>query len=147
MLIKAPLIWAGEVSEIYKGDVMDVIPTPNPTKIRPITTIDGNGATAITNEPMKNSTSAVRIAFFRPKLSFIQAPIAAPMIAAATDVLTINSCNHVCLSTDLKSSRIYNKAPEITAKENQDNNNIYINHNEIKGSKIEQIKKKEEMRG
>ena len=119
---------------------MDVILTPNPTKIRPITIIDGKGATAITNEPTKNSTLAIKISFFRPNLSFIQAPIATPMIATTTDVLTINSCNHVCLSTDLKSSCIYNKAPEITAKENQDNNNIYINHNKIKGSKIELLK-------
>ena len=116
MLIKAPRIRVGEDSDMYKGAVIDAIPTPNPTNTLPITITHGAGAAAITTAPTKNSTSAAKIAFFRPKLSFIQAPIAAPKMAAPTAVLTINSCSHVFLSTDLKSSRIYNIAPEITPK-------------------------------
>jgi hypothetical protein len=130
MLIKAPLIRVGEVSDIYNGDVMDVIPTPNPTNTRPSTSTNGTGAAAITPEPKKNTTSAVKIDFFRPKLSFIHAPMAAPTIAPATDVLTINSCNQVCLLTELKSSRMYNNAPDITAKTKTIK--IHINHNELK---------------
>ena len=132
ILIKAPLIRAGEASDIYNGAVIDAIPTPNPTKTRPTTITAGTGAAAITIEPKKNSKSAVKIVFFRPMLSFIHAPIAAPKIAAPTAILTISSCNQVCLSTDSKSSRIYNNAPEITPRTKK--RNIYISHNENKNN-------------
>lgn len=86
VLTKAPLTLAGEASEMYNGEVIDAIPTPKPTmpKIRR----DGFGAPAIKIAPMKKRQSAIRIALLLPNLSFNQPPIAAPMIAPATAMLS-----------------------------------------------------------
>lgn len=91
MLTSAPLILAGEASEMYNGDVMETIPTPKPTKSRPVIMTHGFGARAMTIEPIMNKKSAHIIDFFLPNLSFIHPPNAAPMIAPATAVLTIVS--------------------------------------------------------
>jgi len=77
---------------MYRGAVMDAIPTPKPTKILPTMRNHGDGARAITIAPIKNKTSDIKIDFFRPKLSFIHPPNAAPIIAPATAILTIVSC-------------------------------------------------------
>lgn len=93
---------------------MEAIPTPKPTMILPMMITQGTGATPITIEPTKNTTSAISIDFLRPRASFIHPPIAAPMIAPATAILTMVSCSHVFLSTSSKSSRMYSSAPEMT---------------------------------
>lgn len=91
VLTSAPLILAGEASEMYKGAVMEAIPTPNPTRSLPIIITHGVGARAITIAPMQKTTSADMIDFFLPNLSFIHPPIAAPNIAPATAMLTMVS--------------------------------------------------------
>ena len=71
---------------------MDAIPIPKPTKILPTMRSHGDGARAITIEPIKNKTSDNKIDFFRPNLSFIHPPNAAPTMAPATAILTMVSC-------------------------------------------------------
>lgn len=60
MLTNAPLILAGEASEMYNGDVNDTIPTPIPMKILPSMRTPGFGAAAIKIAPRKNKKSAIR---------------------------------------------------------------------------------------
>lgn len=91
VLTSAPLIRAGEASEMYKGDVIETIPTPKPTKSLPTIMTHGFGARAMIIEPSTNKKSAHNIDFFLPNLSFIHPPNAAPMIAPATAVLTMVS--------------------------------------------------------
>jgi len=95
ILTRAPLILAGEASEMYRGAVIDAIPTPKPTKTLPRMITNGAGAEAITKAPRKNTTSATKIDLFLPTLSFIQPPNAAPIIAPATAILTMVSCRTV----------------------------------------------------
>ena len=95
MQTRAPLMLAGEASEMYRGAVMDAMPTPKPTKILPIMMTQGAGAAAIITAPVKNKTSATKIDFFRPNLSFIHPPNAAPKIAPATAMLTMVSCKWI----------------------------------------------------
>ena len=92
ILTRAPLILAGEASEMYRGAVTDAIPIPNPTKTLPRMMTDGTGAAAITKAPIKNITSATKIDLFLPTLSFIHPPNAAPIIDPATAILTMVSC-------------------------------------------------------
>ena len=51
----------------------------------------GTGAAAITADPTIKRTSATRIDFLLPNRSFIHPPTAAPIIAPAIAVLTIDS--------------------------------------------------------
>uniref|UniRef100_A0A0A9BT64 INT2 n=1 Tax=Arundo donax TaxID=35708 RepID=A0A0A9BT64_ARUDO len=67
------------------------MPTPRPTKTRPTTSCAGPIADAITAAPAKKRKSATRIDVRRPNRSVVQPPIAAPMIAPATAMLTIIS--------------------------------------------------------
>jgi len=90
-LTKAPRTLVGEASEMYKGDAIEAIPTPRPTKTRPTMRIDGLVAAAMTAEPIKKSVSARRIAFLLPNRSLIHPPTAAPMIAPARAMLTMAS--------------------------------------------------------
>jgi len=91
-LTKAPRTLVGEASEMYKGDAIEAIPTPRPTKTRPTMRIDGLVAAAMTAEPIKKSVSARRIAFLLPNRSLIHPPTAAPTIAPARAILTMASC-------------------------------------------------------
>lgn len=92
VLTRAPRIFAGEASDMYKGEVMEAIPTPSPTKTRPTMRRAGPGAAAMTTAPMKKRKSAMRIALRLPYRSFIHPPIAAPIMAPAIAMLTIVSC-------------------------------------------------------
>ena len=80
---------------MYKGDVIDAIPTPNPTKIRPTIRRGGPLAAAMITAPIKNKTSPMRSAGFLPWRSFNHPPTAAPIIAPATAMLTIVSYTYV----------------------------------------------------
>ena len=91
-LTRAPRTLVGDASEMYKGDAIEAIPTPRPTKTRPTIRVAGFIALAITIDPIKNRASATTIDFFLPNLSFIHPPTEAPMIAPASAVLTIASC-------------------------------------------------------
>lgn len=71
---------------------MEAIPTPRPTNARPTIRKEGFGAAAMRMAPRKNRESATRMAVRRPYLSFNQPPIAAPMMAPATAMLTMLSC-------------------------------------------------------
>ena len=71
---------------------MDAIPTPRPTKTRPTMRTVGLGAADMMMAPAKKSKSATNMDNFRPKRSFAHPPIAAPMIAPATAMLTMISC-------------------------------------------------------
>lgn len=114
VLTSAPLILAGEASEMYKGAVMEAIPTPRPTKILPIMMTNGVGARAMIKAPARNRESAIKMEGFLPNLSFIQPPNPAPTMAPATAILTIVSLSTVLFSTAVKSSRIYRSAPDMT---------------------------------
>ncbi|KAG7012541.1 hypothetical protein SDJN02_25293, partial [Cucurbita argyrosperma subsp. argyrosperma] len=82
----------GEASEMYKGEVMEAIPTPRPTKTRPTMRREGPGEAAMITAPMKKRKSAMRIAVRLPYRSFIHPPIAAPIMAPAIAMLTMVSC-------------------------------------------------------
>lgn len=47
VLTRAPLTFAGDASEMYKGALMDAILTPRPTKTLPIVRRAGLGAEAL----------------------------------------------------------------------------------------------------
>jgi len=91
VLTRAPLILAGEASEMYRGAVMEAIPTPRPTNTLPTIIILGVGEKAMITAPAKNKASAIMMEGLLPNLSFIQPPNAAPTIAPATAILTIVS--------------------------------------------------------
>jgi len=90
-LTRSPRIFAGEASEMQRGAVIDAIPTPSPTKTLPMMRRAGPGAEAMITAPVKNRKSAMRIALLLPYRSFAHPPIAAPMIAPATAILTMLS--------------------------------------------------------
>lgn len=70
---------------------MEAIPTPNPTKMRPMMMTPGAGAKAMIMAPIKKRRSATKMDILRPNLSLIQPPAAAPKMAPATAMLTMVS--------------------------------------------------------
>lgn len=77
---------------IYTGAVTEVTPTPMPTRRRPSMRIYASGAAVITTDPRVKTTSALSVAFLRPRTSLIQPPVAARIIAPPTSaMLTIVS--------------------------------------------------------
>ncbi|WVZ86363.1 hypothetical protein U9M48_033159, partial [Paspalum notatum var. saurae] len=102
VLTRAPLIRAGDASEMYRGAVMEAIPTPRPTKTLPTMITAGVGEKAMIMAPPKNRASAIMMEGFLPNLSFIQPPNAAPTIAPATAMLTIVS--YTCIISEKKAT-------------------------------------------
>ena len=91
---------------MYKGAVIDAIPTPSPTKTRPTMRRGGPLAAAMITAPTKNKKSARRSAGFLPQRSVNHPPKAAPTIAPASAVLTIVSYTYV-LSPNTVNNLIY----------------------------------------
>ncbi|KAL3851501.1 hypothetical protein ACJIZ3_013383 [Penstemon smallii] len=78
---------------LIRQSIGDHMPTPRPTNTRrPSIRTDAFGAAAMRIAPTKKRKSASRIAVRLPHLSLNHPPIAAPMIAPATAMLTMLSC-------------------------------------------------------
>ncbi|GFZ14430.1 inositol transporter 2 [Actinidia rufa] len=76
---------------MYSSTVIDAIPTPSPTKTHPTMRTAGLGAAVMITAPTKKRKSTIRIAVLLLYRSFSHPPMAAPMIAPATAMMTMPS--------------------------------------------------------